>query len=104
MIGFIRVYMCYLHYTNRLQFTMKPKSENQDFGRWWRPRRGHSPLQLMLQKPAFTILVLGFSSAEELMRTDRPTKVMAQKLVKQGLFLTREEWDRPHIIPTPQHQ
>ncbi|KAM1420342.1 hypothetical protein ACFX2I_002717 [Malus domestica] len=34
----------------------------------------------------------------------RPTKVTAQKLLEQGLFLTKEEWDIPHIIPTPQHQ
>ena len=33
-----------------------------------------------------------------------PTKVTAQKLLEQGLFLTMEEWDRPHIISTPPHQ
>ncbi|KAM2128039.1 hypothetical protein ACFX1R_007885 [Malus domestica] len=36
-------------------------------------------------------------------KNDRPTKVTAQKLLKQGMFLTREEWDRPCIVPTPQH-
>ncbi|KAM2633696.1 hypothetical protein EV1_024283 [Malus domestica] len=33
----------------------------------------------------------------------RPTKVTAQKLIEQGMLLTREEWDRPYIIPTPIH-
>ncbi|KAM1999466.1 hypothetical protein COP2_006861 [Malus domestica] len=30
-----------------------------------------------------------------------PTKVTAQKLLEQGMLLTREEWDRPCIVPTP---
>ena len=34
----------------------------------------------------------------------RPTKVTAQKLLEQGLSLTRKEWDMPHIVPTCQHQ
>ncbi|KAM1590768.1 hypothetical protein ACFXTH_034886 [Malus domestica] len=33
-----------------------------------------------------------------------PTEVTAQKLLEQGLFLTMEEWDRPYIVPSPQHQ
>ncbi|KAM2945415.1 hypothetical protein COP2_028335 [Malus domestica] len=33
----------------------------------------------------------------------RPTEVMAQKLLEQGMLLTREEWVRPCIIPTPLH-
>ncbi|KAM1329403.1 hypothetical protein ACFX2F_013578 [Malus domestica] len=33
----------------------------------------------------------------------RPTKVTAQKLLEQGMLLTREEWDRLYIIPTPLH-
>ncbi|KAM2281536.1 hypothetical protein ACFX1S_042125 [Malus domestica] len=33
----------------------------------------------------------------------RPTKVTAQKLLEQGMLLTKEEWDRPFIIPTPLH-
>ncbi|KAM2741550.1 hypothetical protein EV2_030095 [Malus domestica] len=32
------------------------------------------------------------------------TKVTAQKLIKQGLFFTKEEWNRPHIVLTPQQQ
>ncbi|KAM2427437.1 hypothetical protein ACFXTH_001528 [Malus domestica] len=33
----------------------------------------------------------------------RPTKVMAQKLLEQGMLLTRDEWDKPCIVPTPLH-
>ncbi|KAM2252493.1 hypothetical protein ACFX1S_007002 [Malus domestica] len=36
-------------------------------------------------------------------KNGRPTKVTAQKLLEQEMFLTREEWDRPCIIPTPQY-
>ncbi|KAM1952067.1 hypothetical protein ACFX15_006603 [Malus domestica] len=36
-------------------------------------------------------------------KNDCLTKVMTQKLLEQGISLTREEWDQPHIIPTPQH-
>ncbi|KAM2932157.1 hypothetical protein FF1_040258 [Malus domestica] len=32
-----------------------------------------------------------------------PTKVTAQKLLEQDMLFTREEWDRPFIIPTPLH-
>ncbi|KAM2324760.1 hypothetical protein TB2_023490 [Malus domestica] len=36
-------------------------------------------------------------------KNGRPTKVTTQKLLEQGMFLTREEWDRPCIVPTPQY-
>ncbi|KAM1044172.1 hypothetical protein ACFX2A_036146 [Malus domestica] len=45
--------------------------------------------------------ILQCSGADE---NGRPTKVTAQKLIEQGLFITKEEWDRPCIIPTPEHQ
>ncbi|KAM2007214.1 hypothetical protein ACFX15_002154 [Malus domestica] len=32
-----------------------------------------------------------------------PTKVTAQKLIEQGMLLTREEWDIPCIVPTSIH-
>ncbi|KAM1936387.1 hypothetical protein ACFX15_013661 [Malus domestica] len=36
-------------------------------------------------------------------KNGRPTKVTAQKLLEQGMLITREEWDRPCIVPTPLH-
>ncbi|KAM1271393.1 hypothetical protein ACFX2J_032217 [Malus domestica] len=44
--------------------------------------------------------ILKCSGADE---NGRLTKVTAQKLLEQGMLLTREEWDRPCIIPTPLH-
>ncbi|KAM2156827.1 hypothetical protein ACFX1R_042470 [Malus domestica] len=44
--------------------------------------------------------ILKCSGADE---NGRPTKVTAQKLLEQGMLLTREEWDRPCIVPTPLH-
>ncbi|KAM0971544.1 hypothetical protein ACFX2A_019790 [Malus domestica] len=36
-------------------------------------------------------------------KNGRPTKVTTQKLLEQGMLLTREECDIPYIIPTPLH-
>ncbi|KAM3003612.1 hypothetical protein FF2_033953 [Malus domestica] len=44
--------------------------------------------------------ILKCSGADE---NGRPTKVTAQKLLEQGMLLTREEWDRPCILPNPLH-
>ncbi|KAM1974780.1 hypothetical protein ACFX15_039632 [Malus domestica] len=44
--------------------------------------------------------ILKCSEADE---NGRPTKVMAQKLLEQRMLLTREEWDRPCILPNPLH-
>ncbi|KAM2482484.1 hypothetical protein ACFX1W_040243 [Malus domestica] len=44
--------------------------------------------------------ILQCSGADE---NGRITKVTTQKLLEQGMLLTREEWDRPCIVPTPQH-
>ncbi|KAM0984409.1 hypothetical protein ACFX14_011962 [Malus domestica] len=44
--------------------------------------------------------ILKCSGADE---NGRPTKVTAQKLLEQGMLLTREKWDRPCIVPTPIH-
>ncbi|KAM1620387.1 hypothetical protein ACFX15_018372 [Malus domestica] len=47
---------------------------------------------------------IGILQCLEADKDDYPTKVTAQKLLEQRLFLTKKEWDRPHIVPTPQHQ
>ncbi|KAM1779000.1 hypothetical protein ACFX12_040427 [Malus domestica] len=47
---------------------------------------------------------IGILQCLEAEENGRPTKVTAQKLLEQGLFLTKEEWDRPYIVLTPQHQ
>ncbi|KAM1057260.1 hypothetical protein ACFX2A_031221 [Malus domestica] len=44
--------------------------------------------------------ILKCSGADE---NGRHTKVTAQKLLEQGMFLTRKEWDKPCIVPTPIH-
>ncbi|KAM2263949.1 hypothetical protein PS2_039789 [Malus domestica] len=44
--------------------------------------------------------ILQCSGADE---NGRITKVTTQKLLEQGMLITREEWDRPCIVPTPQH-
>ncbi|KAM1344100.1 hypothetical protein ACFX2F_008223 [Malus domestica] len=44
--------------------------------------------------------ILKCSGADE---NGRPTKVTAQKLLEQRMLLTRDEWDRPCIIPNPLH-
>ncbi|KAM1158439.1 hypothetical protein ACFXTH_031811 [Malus domestica] len=44
--------------------------------------------------------ILKCSGADE---NGRSTKVTPQKLLEQGMLLTKEEWDRPCIIPTPLH-
>ncbi|KAM1169293.1 hypothetical protein ACFX19_031634 [Malus domestica] len=33
----------------------------------------------------------------------RPTKMTTQKLLEQGMFLTKEEWERPCLIPNSLH-
>ncbi|KAM2655111.1 hypothetical protein EV2_026540 [Malus domestica] len=36
-------------------------------------------------------------------KNGRPTKVTAQKLLEQGMLLTKEEWDRPCLVPNSLH-
>ncbi|KAM2689767.1 hypothetical protein EV1_043028 [Malus domestica] len=36
-------------------------------------------------------------------KNGRPTKVTAQKLLEQGMLLTKDEWDRPCLIPKSLH-